>query len=82
MGKHHTKDEQFMICLYENAKTADDMEAVFNRYEIGRQVSMHERGVEATCKLLVKANFIKKDSESEIYLTPHGVSLVEKLLEE
>jgi hypothetical protein len=82
MAQHHTKDERFVICLYENAKSTDDLESSFNRYVIGMQVNLHERGVDAICKLLVQANFIKKDGEDDIYLTPNGISLAERLLDE
>lgn len=82
MGQQHTKDERFVICLYENAQAGGDLEASFDRYAIGMQVSLHERGVDAICKLLVQANFIKKDGEEAIYLTPHGIALAERLVKE
>lgn len=82
MAKHHTKDEQFMICLYENAQQANDVESVFNRYTIGLQIGLHERGIDAICKLLVQANFIKKEGQEGIYLTKHGINLAETLIDE
>lgn len=82
MGQQHTKDELFIICLYENAKKSEDMESIFNRYEIGQQVHLQERGVNAICKLLVQANFVKKDGLDGIYLTKNGVALAERLLDE
>lgn len=82
MGQQHTKDERFVICLYENAKAGGDLETRFDRYAVGVQVSLHERGVDAICKLLVQANFIKKDGEADIYLTPNGITLAERLLKE
>lgn len=80
--KHRTKDELFLICLYEEAKKLGEVDTVLNRYDVGRCAHMHERGVDATCKLLVQANFIKKDGEYGIYLTPHGEKLVLQLLDE
>lgn len=81
-NKNHTKDEQFIMCLYENAKQSGDLESVFNRYDIGGQINMQLRGVNATSRLLVQANFIKKDGEEGIYLTPHGIKLAERLFSE
>lgn len=80
MAPQHTKDERFVICLYENAQKTDDLESTHSRYAIGQQVHLQERGVDAICKLLVQANFIKKDGEEGIYLTPHGIKLAERLL--
>lgn len=82
MGQQHTKDERFVICLYENASKGEDKEATFNKYEIGNQVHLHDRAVNAICKLLVQANFIKKDGEEGIFLTPNGIRLAERLLDE
>ena len=82
MGKHtHTKDESFMIALYEAALKTGDSGTPVDRYAVGEVAGMHPKGVDATCKLLVQANFIKKSSETDIYLTPHGEKLVLSLLE-
>lgn len=77
--KHYTKDEVYIMCLYEEAEKGGDLEAVFDRYFIGTSAHMHPKGVNATCKLLVQANFIKKSGEEGIYLTPNGIRLVERL---
>ncbi len=80
--KSKTQDEKFLIALYQAAKETDDLETPFNRYTIGQSVGLHERGVNAICKLLLQANFIKKSSEEEIYITEHGASLVIRLMDE
>lgn len=80
--KHHTKDEQFVIALYDSAKNLGDLESSVNRYDVGVRANLQAKGVDAICKLLVQANFIKKSSELDIYLTPHGIKLVERLLYE
>lgn len=82
MAPHHTKDERFVISLYECAQKAGDLEASFNRYEVGAHANLQERGVNAICKLLVQSNFIKKDGEDGIYLTVRGIALAERLLQE
>ena len=80
MGR--TKDENYVIWLYRAALDAGDVEHSFNRYEIGRKAGLHERGVDAICKLLIQANFIRKAGEDEIRLTPHGEKLAIRLLGE
>ncbi len=80
--KAHTPDERFIISAYRTAKALDDLSAPLNRYEVGREAGITEKGVNAICKLLIQANFIRKSSEDEIYLTPHGEKLAIRLLEE
>lgn len=80
MGK--TKDEQFVISLYQAGQEAGDIERPFNRYEIGERAHLHPKAVDAICKLLIQANFIKKSGEEEIYLTEHGEKLALRLLTE
>jgi hypothetical protein len=75
-----TKDERFILAIYKIAKESGDMEGNYDRYEVGNTIGLHYRGVDAICRLLIQANFIKKSSEDEIYLTPHGIKLAEQLL--
>jgi predicted transcriptional regulator len=77
----YTKDEIYILTLHAAALKADDCEQPFNKYDIGTAAGMHARGVDATTKLLLRANFIKKSSEEEIFLTAHGRKLAESLLE-
>lgn len=77
--KAFTKDEKFVIALYEAALQTDDPYAAFNKYDIGRRVGMAERGVNATCVLLAKANFIKNAPDDHVYLTKNGESLAQEL---
>lgn len=79
---HHTKDENFVLSLYEEAQTSGDAENPIDRYQAGRRAGLNPKGVDAICKLLVQSNFIKKSSEVEIYLTPHGIKLAERLAQE
>lgn len=80
--KHYTKDELFILCLYEAAQALKELESPFDRYEIGKNAGITTRGVDAICKLLIQANFIKKEDESKVYLTENGCRLVHTLLEE
>ena len=78
--KHHrTKDENFIMSLYEEAEKTGALENPVDRYLAGMAAHISPKGVDTICKLLLQANFIKKENESEVYLTPHGIKLVEKL---
>lgn len=78
----HTKDEKFMVALYEAALEVGEMDAVFNRYQIGQRIGLHPKGVDTICTLLLQANFIKKEGKEEIYLTENGQRLINNLLSE
>lgn len=75
-----TKDEYFMIALYEMAKESGDFETSFDRYVVGERGGVTPKAVNAIAKLLVQANFIKKSSETDVFLTAHGRKLVETQL--
>lgn len=78
----HTKDEHFVIALYEAAKASGEIDTSFDKYAIGEMAKINPKAVDAICKLLIQANFIKKRGELEIYLTSHGEKLALSLLEE
>lgn len=77
-----TKDEQFVLWLYRTAQEAGDVEMPLNRYDVGAKAGLHPKAVNAICRLLVQANFIRKAGEDEVRLTPHGAKLAERLLGE
>lgn len=77
-----TKDEMYMIRLYEEACKQAEMDEPFDRYEIGKLAGLQERAVNAICNQLIRSMFLKKVSETEIRITDHGVKLVLRLLEE
>ena len=79
--KAFTKDEKFIIALYRRAEKGDDFSASFSKYEIGSDAGIAAKGVDAICKLLLQANFIKKMDETNIYITAHGVRLASSLCE-
>lgn len=76
--KARTKDEKFMWALYDAAQEKDDLKANFDRYEIGARIGLHPRGVDTICTLLLQANFIKKGEGKDVYLTPHGLQLLQQ----
>lgn len=80
----HTKDEHFVIELYRatQEKGEEEEPSCFNRYDIGNRSGLNPKAVDAICKLLIQANFIRKSSEDEVYLTDHGKGLAIRLVEE
>lgn len=80
--KAKTPDERFLVCIYEEALKTGDLETPLDKYAVGSLAGLHAKGIDAICKLLVQANFIKKKGEKEITLTPHGEKLVLQLLDE
>ena len=74
-----TKEERFLIKLFEAANRLGSYDAPVDRYAIGHAANVHTRVVDTICNQLLKTNFIKKD-EDKIYLTPNGLNLVKSLL--
>lgn len=80
--RSHTKDERFLLALYEEATKLGDPYEPIDRYFIGNKIGMHDRGTEVTCRNLAQTNFIKKEDDKRVSLTPHGERLVLRILEE
>lgn len=80
--KARTTDEKLVLALYAAASETKEMSTRFNRYDIGRAAGIQPKAVNSICKLLVQANFIKKEGEDIIYLTKHGEGLALRLLDE
>jgi hypothetical protein len=84
MSRHQarTKDEKFLIALYELAIAQRDLETPFDRYMVGTKIGLHPRGTDTICTLLLQATFVKKGEEKDVYLTSNGLRLIESLLKE
>ncbi|MBI2743658.1 MAG: hypothetical protein HYX48_07050 [Chlamydiales bacterium] len=76
-----TKDELFLVMLHKLATARGDQFMEVDRYEIGRAIGQNDHGIDTIVKHLAQANFVIKGEESSVYLTPHGLSLVEQLLD-
>lgn len=77
-----TKDELFMLRLYEEASKLADIEDPVNRYDIGTLTGLHAKAVDTICVLLAQANFIKKHGKTDIALTENGIRLVKQIQEQ
>lgn len=79
--KGTTKDELFLIKLYEFASKLGSPQEAIDRYEIGRAIGQNDRGTYVISRDLAQANFVKKAEDEAVYLTDNGIRLVESLLE-
>lgn len=80
--KATTKDELFLIKLYHLAVESGDMSAEYDRFEIGRLIGQNDRGAHIIARDLAQANFIRKGEGTAVYLTDHGLRLVQVLLDQ
>lgn len=76
----HTKEERFIIAAYEQLVALGDDSAVLNRYAIGEQVGIKERGVNASFKLFWRSNFVHPIDDVNFQLTSHGIKLAKHLI--
>lgn len=80
--KAHTSDEKLILSAYEIATQLGDVHSELNRYEVGKMAGLNPKGVDAICKLLIQANFIKKIDSEIIALTDNGEKLALRLMSE
>ncbi|WP_068470202.1 hypothetical protein [Candidatus Protochlamydia phocaeensis] len=81
VDRARTKDESFIIRLYEEASKLPDIEDPLDRYVIGTAVGLQKNAVDTICNLLAKANFIKKHGNVDISITENGIKLVKSVTE-
>lgn len=75
-----TKEERFLLAVYDTAKTLGSPYASVDRYQVGQAIGLHPRGIDTICKELLQTNFIKKQGDRMVFLTKHGEQLVMQLL--
>lgn len=80
--KSTTKDELFLLKLYEMSCLIGGPEEDIDRYAIGRAIGQNTKGVETIVNLLAQTNFIKKGEDNLVRLTPHGLWLVTEISKE
>lgn len=78
--KGTTKDELFLLKLYELASKHGDSTTAFDRFEIGRAIGQNDKGANVIARDLAQANFVRKGEGDSVYLTENGLRLVESLL--
>jgi hypothetical protein len=81
MKKGRTKDESFIVALYQEAHKQTDHTRFYDPYAIGKSIGLQQTAVNTICVLLGQANFIKKNGNKEIAITKHGITLAEDILQ-
>ena len=76
-----TKDERFLVTLYQMASDAGSPTHPIDRYQIGKAIGQNDKGIDTIVRLLAQANFIQQKGEREVALTPHGLQLAKRLAE-
>lgn len=77
--RSRTKDERFMLLLYDEALRTGDLYEAFDISELGNKLGFQSHVVENICKHLAQANFIKKVGNNKVCLTPNGERLVDNI---
>jgi hypothetical protein len=80
--KATTKDELFLLKLHELASERGGTREEVDRFAIGRAIGQNDRGADVIARDLAQTNFIKKGEGSAVYLTEHGLRLVQFLIGE
>ena len=78
--KRITKDELYLIKLYEEGKKLGDPFMELDRYRIGQIIGQNDKSVDNMVRMLAQTNFIKKGSGNSIYITEQGEALIQELL--
>lgn len=76
----YTKEERFIMAAYDQLVRLGDDQAELDRYAIGQQVGLKEKGVNAAFKLFVQANFVRSRGDSRFQLTDNGIALAKKII--
>ena len=77
-----TKEEKFLVAVYETALAFGDFSHEVNRYTVGQKIGLHPKGIDTICNQLAQANFIKKCGPEQVIVTPNGLALVQEILGE
>jgi len=73
-----TKDENFLLKLYEHAQDEGDLNLEVNFEELGKELTLKDKIIKNIVRDLAQANFIQKVDQTKIKLTQHGINLAQK----
>ena len=80
--KPMTKDESFLLKLYQMASELGDVKTPICRFVVGRAIGQNDRGANVIARDLAQANFVKKGAEESVGLTDQGLRLIDYLQKE
>jgi len=78
--KKSSKEELYLMKLYEFATAKGDPQTQMDRYEVGKALGAHDKAVDNIIQLLTKNNLTKKTDEKMVHLTDFGLRFVKQYL--
>jgi len=79
--KRGTKESRFIIELYLQAKEAGDMSTPFSSKKIATDVGVNRTALHNVVQTLCNINFLKREEDDFVFITPQGISFAEMLLQ-
>lgn len=73
-----TKDEQFLIKLYDRAKDEGDFDLEINYIEFGKEMVFKDKITKNIVRDLLHSNFVQKIDSETIKLTQNGITFAQK----
>lgn len=77
-----TKEERYILKLYEMATKSGAAQNMKDCYKVGEALGFSDKVVNALINILAQANFVKKIDDRGIHLTHRGVELAKRLQQE
>ena len=82
MGRFsNTKDEKFLITIYEIAQCKGNFFSTITNTEICMKLQKEKKTVHNMIKYLLQSNFLKKINKETVKLTENGKQLAQSLFE-
>lgn len=78
--KKQSKEEQFLLRLYEFASKKGGPQTEVDRYEVGEIIGQRTKQADHTVQVLTKNGLIEKTDEKLICLTDFGLKFVKNYL--
>lgn len=78
--KKKSKEERYLIKLYEIALEKGDPMTEVDRYEVAKGIGEHAKSCDHSVQMLTKNNFIKKRESQLICLTDLGLNFIQEHL--
>ncbi len=75
-----TKEERFVVELYDQAEDLGDFEEFIEVSKVADAVGLGPKAIKNVLNTLAGANFIRKRSPNQVALTQNGIRLAEELL--
>ena len=74
--KRITKDEQFLMRLYDEGAKKGDPFLEMDAYHVGQLIGQNDKSVKNIVRMLTQTNFIKQKDGNLVYITKQGENLV------